>query len=43
MVKGMQMYGYLGPWQSHPEIGPVLKAITSAKVASDGVVLEAGK
>jgi len=43
MLKGMQMYGYLGPWQGHPEIGPVLKAITSAKVESDGVVLEAGK
>lgn len=43
MVKGMQMYGYLGPWQGHPVIGPVLKAITSAKVESDGVVLEVGK
>jgi hypothetical protein len=43
MVKGMQMYGYLGPWQSHPEIGPVLKAITSAKVEPDGILLEVTK
>jgi hypothetical protein len=43
MVKGMQMYGYLGPWQEHSEIGPVLKSITAAKVESDGVVLEVGK
>lgn len=43
MVKGMQMYGYLGPWQAHPEIGPVLKAITSFKVEADGILLEVGK
>lgn len=43
MVKGMQMYGYLGPWQGHPEIGPVLKAITSFKVEADGILLEVGK
>jgi hypothetical protein len=43
MVKGMQMYGYLGPWQSHPEIGPVLKAIASFKVEPDGIVLEVAK
>lgn len=43
MVKGMQMYGYLGPWQEHPEIGPVLKAIKAAKVESDGIVLEVEK
>jgi len=43
MVKGMQMYGYLGPWQAHLEIGPVLKAITSFKVEADGILLEVGK
>lgn len=39
MLKGMQMYGYLGPYQSHPEIGPVLKAVKKATVEADGVVL----
>lgn len=39
MVKGMQMYGYLGPYQTHPVIGPVLKAIKQFKVESDGVWL----
>jgi len=43
MVKGMQMYGYLGPWQSHPEIGPILKAVTSFKVEPDGIIVEAAK
>jgi len=43
MVKGMQMYGYLGPYQSHSVIGPVLKVITSAKVEADGILLEAVK
>jgi hypothetical protein len=43
MVKGMQMYGYLGPWQSHPEIGAGLKAITAFKVEADGLLLEVGK
>jgi hypothetical protein len=43
MVKGMQMYGYMGPYQSHPVIGPVLKAITSAKVEADGILLEVVK
>lgn len=43
MVKGMQMYGYLGPWQNHPEIGPVLKLITSFTLEADGIVLEVGK
>lgn len=43
MVKGMQMYGYLGPWQGHPEIGPLLKSIGSAKVEADGILLEVGK
>ncbi|MEZ5387996.1 MAG: hypothetical protein R3F13_21015 [Prosthecobacter sp.] len=39
MLKGMQMYGYLGPYQTHPEIGPVLQAIKSFTVEADGVVL----
>lgn len=39
MLQGMQMYGYLGPYQSHPTLGPVLKTIKQAKVEADGVVL----
>lgn len=39
MVKGMAMYGYLGPYQNHATLGPVLKAIKSFKVEADGVVL----
>jgi len=39
MLKGMQMYGYLGPYQTHPEIGPILKAIKKATVELDGVLL----
>lgn len=39
MVQGMQMYGYLGPYQSHPTIGPVLKAIKQAKIETDGLLL----
>lgn len=39
MVKGMAMYGYLGPYQNDPTLGPVLKAIKKFKVESDGVVL----
>ncbi len=39
MVQGMQMYGYLGPYQSHPTLGPVLKAIQQAKVETDGLRL----
>lgn len=39
MLKGMQMYGYLGPYQTHPEIGPILVAIKSFTVEPDGIVL----
>ena len=39
MVKGMQMYGYLGPYQSHPVIGPVLKQIRSADIEDGKLVL----
>lgn len=39
MLKGMQMYGYLGPYQTHPEIGPILMAIKSFAVEADGIVL----
>lgn len=39
MLKGMQMYGYLGPYQTHPEIGPILMAIKSFSVEPDGIVL----
>ena len=39
MLKGMQMYGYLGPYQTHPTIGPVLKAIKQVKIEADGLRL----
>lgn len=39
MISGMQNYGYLGPYQNHPTIGPVLKAVKQAKVEADGVTL----
>ena len=39
MVKGMAMYGYLGPYQNHATLGPVLKAIKKFQVEADGVVL----
>lgn len=39
MLKGMQMYGYLGPYQTHPEIGPILKGVKKVTVEPDGVVL----
>ena len=39
MLKGMQMYGYLGPYQTHPTIGPVLKAIKQVKIEADGLLL----
>jgi hypothetical protein len=39
MVKGMAMYGYLGPYQNDKTLGPVLKAIKKFKVEADGVVL----
>lgn len=43
MISGMQNYGYLGPYQTHPQIGPVLKAVKEAKVEADGVVLSTTK
>jgi hypothetical protein len=39
MLKGMQMYGYLGPYQTHPTIGPVLKAIKQVKIEANGLLL----
>ena len=39
MVKGMAMYGYLGPYQNHATIGPVLKALKKYQVEADGVVV----
>lgn len=39
MIKGMQMYGYLGPYQTHPALEPVFKAIKQIKVEADGVLL----
>jgi hypothetical protein len=41
MLQGMQMYGYLGPYQTHPTLGPVLKLIKQAKVEADGLLLSA--
>ncbi|MCF7787756.1 MAG: hypothetical protein K9N47_16620 [Prosthecobacter sp.] len=43
MVKGMAMYGYLGPYQNDAKLGPVLKAIQKHQVESDGVVLSTVK
>jgi hypothetical protein len=39
MLKGMQMYGYLAPYQTHPTIGPVLKAIKQVKIEANGLRL----
>lgn len=39
MIKGMQMYGYLGPYHSHPQAGPVFKAVKKIQVEADGVLL----
>lgn len=39
MISGMQSYGYLGPYHSHPLTGPVLKAVKQVKVEADGVTL----
>lgn len=38
-IKGMQAYGYLGPYQTHPQVGPALKAVQQVKVEADGVWL----
>ena len=43
MISGMQNYGYLGPYQTHPQIGPVLKAVKKIQVEADGVVLSTTK
>lgn len=43
MISGMQSYGYLGPYQSHPQIGPALKAVKQVKVETDGVTLSSTK
>ena len=39
MVKGMAMYGYLGPYQNDTTTGPVLKMIKTIKIEADGVVV----
>lgn len=39
MVKGYQMYGFLGPYQTHPTLGPIFKAVKQIKVEADGVLL----
>jgi hypothetical protein len=39
MLQGMQMYGYLGPYQADPALEPVFKAIKQVKVEADGVFL----
>jgi hypothetical protein len=43
MVKGMAMYGYLGPYQNDKTLGSVLKAIKKHQVEADGVVLSTEK
>lgn len=43
MVKGMAMYGYMGPYQKDPTLEPVLKAIQRHQVEADGVVLSTVK
>lgn len=43
MVKGMAMYGYLGPYQNDATLGPVLKAIQKYQVEADGVVVSTVK
>lgn len=43
MVKGMAMYGVMGPYQNDKTLGPVLKAIQKYQVESDGVVLSTVK
>lgn len=39
MLQGMQMYGYLGPYQTHPDLEAVFKAIKQIKVEAGGVML----
>lgn len=39
MLKGMQMYGYLGPYHNHPQAGPVLKAVKKIQIEADGIAL----
>ncbi len=43
MVKGMAMYGYMGPYQNDAKLGPVLKAIKKFQVEADGVVVSTEK
>ena len=43
MVKGMAMYGVMGPYQNDKTLGPVLKAIQKFQVESDGLVLSTVK
>lgn len=43
MVKGMAMYGYLGPYQNDKTLGPILKVIQKYLVEADGVVLSTVK
>jgi hypothetical protein len=39
MVNGMQMYGYMGLYQTHPVLGPLLKMIRTAKIEGDVLML----
>ena len=43
MVKGMALYGFMGPSQNDKTLGPVLKAIKKYQVEADGVVLSTEK
>lgn len=39
MLKGMQMYGYMGPYQASATLSPILTAIKQVEVEADGIVL----
>ena len=43
MVKGMQMYGYCGPFHNDTTLGPIFKAITEVKVEADGLLVTSGQ
>ena len=43
MLKGMQMYGYCGPFHNDTALGPIFKAITEVKVEADGLLVTSGQ
>lgn len=42
MIKGMQMYGYFGPYHNDATLGPIFKAIREFKVQPDSIVITTG-